>query len=278
MNSKENENNQKENKSNSTTIDLEKLQQKYNTLLAQYKSAVYEYTNFLSQQANKPKNTQMLVSIKGYAFNGTGIAGQSQATTLQDCEAECAKLSNCSGATFVSNKCLLRSGDSPIMLSSQGSYAIILKSKQLLLNMEYINQQLMAINKQIVNKIKTSEPKYYKYASESSKNTQELINNYDYLTSEREKILNLLRQYETLDEAENQNQIKINQNYYSYILLSILAIAVIFLLYKVSIPSIPSSQPVVQSSGELGISAYYIVFFLIFLTLGIHYFYKYFPY
>lgn len=358
MNSRENQNKQKENKSNSLTMDLENLQQKYTNLLTQYKSAVNEYTNFLSEQGSQPCakfngdsknidqvcydhiwsrsgckttgfvnattdwaksqtlndliydsflwatmtdpqhrqgcygdstdyskatdpdykiNTPSLVSIKGHAFNGTGIAGQSDASTLQECEAACANLSSCSGATFISNKCLLRTGDSPIVSANEESFAIIPKAKQLLLNMEDINQQLIETNREITNKISVIKPIYNKNVNESSNKTQELISNYKDLIGERENILDLLRQYETLDSIDDQNQIKINRNYYSYILLSILVIAIIFLLYKFSFPAKQISTPIVQYGGELGINAYYIIFFLILLTIGIYYFFKYFP-
>jgi hypothetical protein len=371
MNSKENqnkENQNKQNQSNSTTMDLEKLQQKYSNLIAQYKAAVYEYTNFLSQQAigpcskyyggdknidkacyqdvwsksgcttdafnkqssswikgqtlndivykaflwatstdpthreqcygnsknyskaTKPEykiNKSSFSAINGYAVVGNRI-GINQSATLQQCEASCAKLSNCTGATFITPKgnnrgCILTGGDSKIVKDREGTYAIIPKSKQLLLNMENINQQLIATNKEIRNKIKNVEPVITENINKSSNKTQELINTYKDLTEEREEILNLLRQYETLDNVENENQIIINKNYYSYVLLSILAIAVIFLLYRVSFPPVSSYTqitpftPNVQYSGILGMNAYFIVFILILLTIGIHYFFKYFP-
>jgi membrane protein YdbS with pleckstrin-like domain len=47
----------------------------------------------------------------------------------------------------------------------------------------------------------------------------------------------------------------------------LLAILVIFLLYKFSIPSAQSSTTFVQNEGELGTTAYYIVFGLFLLVL-----------
>jgi hypothetical protein len=283
MNSKQNQNKQnqnKQNQSNSTTMDLEKLQQKYSNLIAQYKAAVYEYTNFLSQQPITGKSS--FSRINGYAVIGNRI-GFNESATLQQCEASCAKLSNCTGATFITPKgnnrgCILTGGDSKIVKDREGTYAIIPKSKQLLLNMENINQQLIATNKEIRNKIKNAEPVITENINKSSNKAQELINTYKDLTEEREDILNLLRQYETLDNVENENQIIINKNYYSYVLLSILAIAVIFLLYRVSFPPVSSYTPItpftpnVQYSGILGMNAYFIVFILILLTIGIYYF------
>jgi hypothetical protein len=364
MNYEKKQNTQKQNASNSTTMDLENLQQKYSKLIAEYKSAVYEYTNFLSQNAigpcsnyygkdtnidkacyqdvwsksgcttdafnsqspswiknqtlndivyksflwatstdpthrqqcygdsknysnaTKPEykiNESLFTSMDGYAVVGNRI-GVRNSTTMQECEASCAKLSNCTGATFITPKgnnsgCILHGGDSKIVRDQEGVYAIIPKSKGILLKIESINQQLIATNKEIRNKIKTIEPVITTNINESSNKTQELLNNYKDLTAERENILDLLREYETLDSIENENQIIINKNYYSYFLLTILAIACIFLLYRISFPPSQSYTPIsnVQYNGILDINAYFIIFVLILITIGIHYLFKYFP-
>lgn len=341
--------------SSSITMDLENLQLKYTNLLAQYKAAVYEYTTFLSQEANKPcskysgtskniskncyqdiwnksgcntnafpnqspawiqdqtlnsminksflwatskdpkdiqecygKSTKYsistqpeyklykpeLVTVKGYAFNGTGTAGPSKSTNLQDCQAECAKLPNCTGATFVSNKCSLRTGDSSILLSSNDSYAIVPKKKQLLLNMENINTQLIAVNREIVNKFKMGGPIINRNIAENKNNTKQLTNNYNKLMAERNEILELLRKYETLDTSESENQIYITKNYYSYILLSILAICMLVLLYTVYSQSVPANTSTIQYGGKLTTGTYYIVICMILLIAGINYFYN----
>lgn len=338
--------------SNSVTMDLENLQLKYTNLLAQYKSAVYEYTNFLSQQSTQPcskysgasKNiskdcyqsiwnrsgctttafnaqspawiqnqtlndiinksflwatnttpihrqqcygnstkystaTQpdykfykpQLVAMDGYAFNGTGIAGPSKATTLQDCQAECANLPNCTGATFVSNKCSLRKGDSAIISANKGSYAIVPEGKKLLLNMENINRELIAVNKELVTKFQMGGPILNRNITENKDNTNKLMNNYKKLMAERDEILNSLREYETLDISENQNEIIIYKNYYSYILLSILAISMLFLLYTFYSQPDQSSTSTVQYGGKLTMTTYYIIIFMILLIVGINY-------
>lgn len=237
----------------------------------------YNASNFNTSSAPNYKiNNEPLVSIQGQAFSGTGSAGQSTATTLQDCIASCSSSNTCTGATFVSNKCELRTGDSPLVSSNQDSYAIIPKGKQLLLNMEDINQQLLDVNKQLVNKIKVSEPVYDKFINDTTSKNQELVKNYESLLEERRNIAKILNDYETLDNTENENHIKINQNYYSYILLLILAIAVIFLLYKMfSTNSTPTGTQPVQYGGELGINAYYMVFGLMVFVIILNFCIKY---
>jgi len=219
-------------------------------------------------------NNPPLTSIQGMAYTGTGSAGQSTATTLQECQADCASSSTCTGATFVSGKCNLRVGDSPIIPSSNDSYAIIPKGKQLLMSMNDLNNQLLNINKQISNKIQTGQPVYNKFQSQTDDKSRELLKNYKELEAERENIRKLLKEYETLDTTENENQIKITQNYYTYILLFILAIAVIFLLVKITSLGTSSTVPTVQYGGELNIKAYYILFVIIIMALGINFLFK----
>lgn len=136
-------------------------------------------------QPNFNINNEPYVSIQGQAFNGTGVAGESQATTLQECQAACSNLENCTGATFVSNQCLLRTGDSPIVPSTENSYAIVPKSKQLLLAIENTNQQLISINQQITNQISNSQPLYNSQEIERSQQQETLISNYKTLVEEK---------------------------------------------------------------------------------------------
>ena len=341
--------------SNSITMDLENLQLKYTNLLAQYKSAVYEYTNFLSQQSGNPcskysgesrnirkdcyqsiwnrsgcttsafnsqspewiQNQSLndiihksfswatskdpnhrkecygtstkystatqadykifkpeLVAMDGYAFNGTGVLGQSNVTGLQNCQAQCANLPNCSGATFVSNRCSLRRGDSPIVSAPRGTYAIVPKGKQLLLNMENINRELIAVNREIVTKFQMGGPILNRNIGDNKNNTNKLMNNYSKLMAERNEILDLLNEYEILDNTEDENEIMIYKNYYSYILLSILAISMIFLLYTVYSQSGPANTSTVQYGGKLTMGTYYIIIFMIILIVGIKYFFN----
>lgn len=262
--------------SSSITMDLENLQKEYNNLLIQYKQAVSNYIDYLNKNAKNPGvNNVVFVSIKGQAYNGTGTAGESTAKTLQDCQADCASLKKCTGATFVNNKCLLRTGDSPIVPASDNSYAIIPQSKQMLLNIDTINQQLLSINSQLVNKIKTNEPVFYKNTADGKIKTEELKNNYNNLIKERESIGELLKQYETLDSVENENNIKTTQNYYSYILLLILAITILILFYKIGFSQTIQTSQNIQYGGELGINLYYVIFAIIIIIILINYYMKY---
>jgi len=270
--------NQNKQQTNSISLDLENLQKKYNNLLIKYQQAVSNYVSFLNSLTLS--KSQPMTQIKGSVYWGTTGVGQTNAGTIQDCQALCSNTPGCSGATFNQSDhgrpiCWLRGGESSIVGGLPNDYAIIPKSKQLLLTMEDINQQLITVNTQIVNKIKASEPEFYKNNAEGTRKSQELVNNYKNLMKERAKLLELLDQYETLNNTEDENQIKITKNYYSYILLFILALVVSFLLFKISYSgSINTSS--IQYGGELGINAYYILFVIIIIIIIINYAVRYF--
>lgn len=235
-----------------------------------------EYSKATQPDYNINKSTY--VSIPGMAYTGTGSAGQSTSNTLQECQSDCAANSSCTGATFVAGKCNIRTGDSPIIPSSSDSYAIIPKGKQLLMNMNDLNQQLLTINKEIKNKIDNGQPIYNTFEYKNAEKSQELIQNYKDLESERENIRKLLEEYESLDTTENENQITITKNYYTYILLFILAIAVAFLFIKLSLSRSSISSPTMQYGGELNQNAYFLLLIIISLIIGINFSIKYFTY
>ncbi len=216
-------------------------------------------------------NQQPFVSIKGFAYTGTGSAGISNATNVNDCIASCANLSNCSGATFVSNKCLVKTGDSSITPATDDTYAIVPKGKELLMKVDDLNNELIKVNDQILKKIKVSEPYYNETNAATKIANDELKNNYKSLLEERKQITELLNQYETLENTSNENQTNIAKHYYTYILLTILVIISIVLLYKMNIPNV--QQPI-QYGGDMQSNIYIIMVFAIF-GLGIFkYFYK----
>jgi hypothetical protein len=258
------------NNAKSITMELENLQQMYSNLLIKYKQSVTDYITNLNV-----KDKEKFVRIKGMAYTGTGTAGQSRSNTLQSCQASCASNPKCTGATFVAGKCNIRTGDSPIVPSKNDSYAIVPKSKQLLMNMEKLNEQLLNVNRRITDKIKLGEPIYYKSESENDIKTHELIENYKKLQVERNNIQKMIQDYETLDSTKYEHDISITKNYYTYILSFILVVIFIIILVKMSISDTTSSTTVVQYGGQLGISAYYFLFGIILLAVGLNLVIKY---
>ena len=275
------ENNQKYKESESAILNLEILSAKYDNLLINYKQAVADYIGFLN---TFNKNNKTLSSIEGQAFWGTGQAGSQAAyndiVDVNACAALCLKTANCSGATFNSNTngkpmCWLRTGDGSPVVSKPKDYAIVPTSTALLLNIQSINTQLSNINNQILEKINNSNSLYSDQYEERAQKAAILLANYQKLNAERIKIENMVNQYQDLDQAQIDARLKINENYYSFILLFALSIFTIILLYKMSgslTSSSSSGSFFNQQGGELGMNVYYIIFIIIILAIVIYYY------
>jgi hypothetical protein len=232
----------------SKSLDLESLSTEYKNLLIQYKQAVLDYINYLKEESDASLyNTQTeandnipLETSNGQAFWGEAAISQNNSPTLQDCVASCSNTTGCSGATYngVDHKepiCSLRSGDGNLVSGLPNDYAIVPKGKLLLMIVDNINDKLTKINQKILSKIQDVKPLYNKLNQEKEISGSELIRQYKVLTDERDKIKKTINEYETLDEAQIQGNISINQNYYSFILLLFLAIGIIFILSKLAL-------------------------------------------
>jgi hypothetical protein len=262
----------------SIALNLETLSLEYKNLLIKYQQAVVNYVNYLQQESTNPCDSsnnsadQSCYSIiNGQAFWGTSGITQLDVGTIEECKAACAKAPGCSGATFNpdKNSCILRKGDgSPV--PSSGDYAIVPKGKKLLQIVDSINNKLTEVNKEILKSIDKGEPIYNTESVERETQAQELIQNYEQLVRERIKVAKMLDHYQDVDETLNDGDLKITQNYYSFLLLLGLAIAIIFILYKLSF----TSQPNIQSGGSLNNNAYYIILGIVILTIVIYYRFK----
>jgi len=276
--------NSKNNESNSNILNLESLNREYKNLLIEYKQSVSNYVNYLKNELDQPyKNnnnegpdyvintTPVMSSINGAAFWGTSSLSQNNSQTLEECKASCANTPGCTGATYnLTNgeaKCMLRTGDADIVAGTQNDVAIVPKAQSLLKIVQNINNKLTIVNEKIQKLSPTLETQFNSEAEQRTSSNNDLINQYKNLIEERVKIQKMLNEYQTLDEQQVEGNINISQNYYSFILLMFLTILIIFLLYKFSFPSTQSTTTFVQNEGQLGTSAYYIVFGLFFLVL-----------
>ena len=248
---------------------------------AQRRNGCYGANNKNYNTSSAPNfniNASEMTSLKGTAFWGTSALSQSKVSTVGQCQALCSKTSGCSGATYnqTSSLCSLRKGDANIVAGSPTDYSIVPKAKSLLKIVQGINDKLTQVNGKIQTLSQTAEKEFNTESGNRTTSNTNLLNQYKNLVVERNKIKNMLDEYQTLDEKQNEGDIQISQNYYSFILLMILAILFIYLLYKFSGPSAESTTTFVQNGGELGTSAYYMIFgfFVLILLLTCYNKYK----
>jgi hypothetical protein len=207
-----------------------------------------------SKSPNYNTNQLELASIKGAAYWGKSGLSQKTTSKLEECKASCASTPGCSGATFNPDKnmCFLRSGDSEIVGGLPNDYAIVPKGKQLLEITQKINERLTQVNEEIQNKTPAIESEYDLQLEERSYKNKELMEQYGLLTTERNNIKKMLDEYQTLDEQQIDGDLNIYQNYYSFILLIMLAILFIYILYMFSgtgLSTTSTTRPFIQSGG-----------------------------
>ena len=229
-------------------------------------------------------NAPPMTTMRGKAFWGSGQTGNPSVTTggtVEQCQALCSSTTNCSGAPYNPTAhgqpmCFLRTGDGQVVPALDTDVAIIPEAQKYLLIIESINTKLISTNQQIQNVINQSQPVYNSMQTEGQEQNKELIQNYMKLVVEREKIAETLKSYEDLDKSHQEGQMRVTQKQYSYILLSIIAIGVIFVLYKFSgvLTSQPQgdSQIYNQSGGEIPQSTYYVLLIIIILIILFNYY------
>jgi hypothetical protein len=227
-----------------------------------YNAANYNQTSSPNYNITQPP----LVSVPGSTYWGATSITVNNSATLQECQASCANTPNCTGATFNATAhgqpmCWLRGGDGNIAGGLDTDYAIVPKGKQLLENIQNINQQLTNINKQIQSKTDSGQPIYTEQSRLRHLKTSGLISQFISLTEERKKIDEMIKDYQTLDEKQTQGNLTINKNYYSFVLLLFLAIIIIFVLFYFGGSSSSSNsqgQPQPNING-LNLTTNYIV-------------------
>jgi hypothetical protein len=242
-----------------------------------YNSSNYNTTTAPDFSINSPP----LTTMPGKAFWGSGSASVSAGGTVEQCQALCSSTTNCSGATYNPTAygqpmCFLRTGEGQLVPALDTDVAIIPEAQKYLLIIESINNKLISTNQQIQNVINQSQPIYNSMKTEGQDQNKELIQNYMKLVAEREKISETLKSYEDLDKSEQEGQMRVTQKHYSYILLSIIAIGVIFVLYKFSgvltSQSQGDSQTYNQTGGEIPQSTYYVLLIIIILIILFNYY------
>jgi len=258
---------------NSIALNLETLNSEYKNLLNSYQQASIDYINYLQQQSTNPCNhsnsadANCWAIIQNQAFWGVSGISQTSLASPEQCASACAATAECSGATFnpANNSCILRRGDGSVF-PTEGSYAIVSKGKQLLQNLDDINNRLTGINQQITTILDQGKKINNEQLSPTADaQQQDLLNNYYYLVQERVKIRKMLKQYQETEREIDEGNIVVTKNYYSYILLFALAIVVVFIIIKLSLPTKQSG------GGKMTNNILYIIFFVILVLLLINF-------
>ena len=185
--------------------------------------------------------------------------------------------------------CWLRSGDAELGPGLDTDYAIVPESKKYLGIVSSINDKLNTTNQKMMGLINGGQKGYDVLVSKNSNSHDELIQNYKVLQKERELINKMLADFDDLEESQIQTDLSTNQNYYSFILLSVVAVAFCAILFYFSgnssntsntsnTSNISNTSSILQQGGKnigsLGLLFYSNIFFALILIIVIIIFIK----
>jgi len=211
--------------------EIENLTKQYNVILVQYQKTYTDYINYLN--SNTTNTSNQFITVPHSSFWGTSSLSDLQNTTVNDCMNKCSLNSNCTGATFLTNNsnCFLRKGDGKIIKSTDKEQtAIVLKSQYYNYQLQLINEELIRINKQMLNTINKSYPLYENTLHENSIKQQILQKNYDKLLNDKMNINKMIRDYDSLQETQDVTSFQVTQHYYRYVILLVITIILFVIL------------------------------------------------
>jgi len=208
-----------------SSSQLKTLSNNFNSLLTEYKNTYNDYINNI--------NDTSLTTIDNSAFNGSSILNTNTNSSVDNCKSSCSSNSSCSGATFSSsnNKCVLSSGTGNVT-NATDSTAIVQKGMYYSYKLQKINQQLMDINQEISNTMSQTYSGYQDNLNKSEDQNKAIQQNYTVLMQEREEIAKMTKQFQTLNSAQENGDLKVTMYYYNYIILLIIVVLLVFLFIK----------------------------------------------
>lgn len=211
---------------------METLSNNFNSLLTQYQEVYQDFLNTMNSNENN------LTTVANSAFIGQNNISTIQGSSVNNCLSSCSSNQSCTGATFNdnSNTCTLSSGTGSI-INSTNQTAIVKQALYYSYQLQQINDNLTQINSQMMNLANSNMNNYSQTGNEINNKFEMLNQNYQILQQERSQINEMVNQYETLNSALENGNITLTSNYYYYILYMIIAIFLIFLLFKFNLSS-----------------------------------------
>jgi len=209
---------------------IEILSNNFNSLLTQYKDTYQQFLNTINSGNNS------LTSIPNSAFIGQSNINTIQGSSVDKCLSDCTSNKSCSGATFDNNlnTCTLSKGTGNIV-SSKKQTAIVKQALYYTNQLQEINNKLMEINTSMMNLANSSMNSYSQTQEKNNEKAEILNQNYKTLEQERVEIAEMKIQYETLNSALENGSVNATSNYYSFIMYVLIAIFLVFILFKINL-------------------------------------------
>ena len=214
--------------SDSEILKLESLIQEYNLLLTGYQQI---YQTYISLTKNNTINDEWAF-IKNTAFWGKSALKEGPVLDAYECLDMCKSDSQCSGATFdpSNNYCWSRKGQSSFVVSNSNQISIIPGSTAYMNALDVLNQQMIAVNGEIMKLTEESSISNLKDKNRISSET--LHKNYSQLMEDRSMIDKALAENESLKNEIKETDLSVTHYHYYYYLLFLLFLFLLYLLYR----------------------------------------------
>lgn len=216
----------------STNMRLDTLEKEYTMVLQQYEVAYNDYIDNLKNPSGT--TDKKFAVLKGRSYWGTAGIKQGYAETVEDCESMCSSDLKCSGATYNSDRkyCWTRSGEGNLTNGKDNDYALLPKLRNNLIILKNLNGKLIDINGQISGELQQLIPQAKSALLEKDGKQGELNTSYASLLDEQKQLEIMLKEYETVEEELNNNELYVNQQNSSVKFWILLALIIMILTIK----------------------------------------------
>ena len=249
----------------SVILHLETLTNKYDQLLLKYKRAQAEYILFIKESSSKGQTTdttRKFIRKNANNYKTATLLTNNRVDNIDKCEAVCAANPLCTGATY-SNKgstCFTYGGAETTNnnMSFDGramaweTSIIPAHTKQSMSeNLTNLNDQLVALNDQILQAINANQPTYKSQQDERAIHKHAITKNGEKLKKELDELKKIQNEHQELDEKDSVSKIVLTQNHYIYIAVFIISLLLFFILFKFVFASSgsPVAPQVAPASG-----------------------------
>lgn len=237
---------------NNSSTDTENIEQQLDTLTNQFNSVLSEfqqkYNDFIilinneNTSSSSTTNTADIYAIIPNA-NYWGQSGLSEgnSSSSAQCLADCYSKTGCTGATYDSdtNYCWVRTGNGRVAPGKDNQSAIIKKTILYKYQLEDLNARLIGINNKIMAIINDNTVIINTNTTLKNKQENALKYHKKMIEQNQMEIANLENQYKTLQVADQNSTLMVNQNYYWFVLYLIFVIILGIFLFVVVIKSGP---------------------------------------
>jgi hypothetical protein len=230
----------------SSIVKLETLETEFSNTMTQYEQAYINYINALNNANEGEKTNKKFTTIPKSSFYGTGGLGIVKTTTIDQCVTACSSNSSCSGATFNSQtqNCMLRSGPGLISPAGDADSAIVPELAQYANILQMLNQKLLKMNTEITKLSSSIYPKAQQEIQQKNEKKQTLESQYEMLVEERNKIQELVKEYESINQSYDDTYTYVQQQNSQYIFYFFFTLIVLFYTIKTQFFPDVNSYPV----------------------------------